>query len=118
MLYGAAGLAQNAEVTRLLLERGGDPNDDETPYHVPETYDLSVLRVMLESGKLMPDSLAMILLRKADLHDLEGVKLMLQHGADPNRMTRWGYTALHQALRRDNGLEIMRLCSIMERIRA
>ncbi len=62
---------------------------------------------MLESGRLTPDSLATILLRKADWHDAEGVKLMLQHGADPNRMTRWGYTALHQALRRDNRLEII-----------
>ncbi len=50
VLYGAAAIAQNADLTRLLLERGGDPNDDETPYHVPESYDLSVLRVLLESG--------------------------------------------------------------------
>jgi hypothetical protein len=26
-------------VTRLLLERGANPNDEETPYHVPETTD-------------------------------------------------------------------------------
>ena len=57
--------------------------------------------------KLSPDSLATILLRKSDLHDLEGVKLMLANGADPNRMTPWGYTALHQSLRRDNSLEIV-----------
>jgi ankyrin repeat protein len=107
VLYGAAGVAQNADLTRLLLERGGDPNDDETPYHVPESYDLSVLRVMLESGKLTPDNLATILLRKNDWHDLEGVKLMLANGADPDRMTRWGYTGLHQSLRRDNSLEIV-----------
>jgi ankyrin repeat protein len=107
VLYGAAGLAQNADLTRLLLQRGGDPNDDETPYHVPESYDLSVLRVMLETRKFTPESLAMILLRKNDWHDLEGIKLMLANGADPNRMTRWGYTALHQALRRDNSLEIV-----------
>ena len=75
VLYGAAAIAQNADLTRLLLERGGDPNDDETPYHVPESYDLSVLRVLLESGKFTPDSLATILLRKSRLHDLEGVKL-------------------------------------------
>ncbi len=33
-IYGAAGIAQHAELTRLLLERGADPNDEETPYHV------------------------------------------------------------------------------------
>jgi ankyrin repeat protein len=107
VLYGAAGLAQNAGLTRLLLERGGDPNGDETPYHVPESYDLSVLRVMLETGRLTQDSLSTMLLRKADVHDLAGVKLLLANGADPNRMTRWGYTALHQSLRRDNSLEIV-----------
>ena len=38
-LYGAAGVAHHAELTRLLLERGADPNDNETFYHTPETYD-------------------------------------------------------------------------------
>jgi ankyrin repeat protein len=28
--------------------------------------------------------------------------LLLEHGADPNHMTHWGFTALHQAIRRDN----------------
>src|SRR5207302_691605 len=42
-IYGAAGIAQHAGVTRLLLERGADPNDGETPYHVPETTDNTVL---------------------------------------------------------------------------
>jgi hypothetical protein len=28
-VYGAAGIAQHAGVTRLLLERGADPNDEE-----------------------------------------------------------------------------------------
>ena len=107
VIYGAAAVAQNADLTRLLLERGADPNDAETPYHAAESYHLAALRVLLESGKLTPDSMTTILLRKADVHDLEGAKLMLEHGADPNRMTRWGYTALHQALRRDNRLEII-----------
>lgn len=36
-LYGAAGVAHNPELTRLLLERGADPNDEEAVYHSPET---------------------------------------------------------------------------------
>jgi ankyrin repeat protein len=32
------------------------------------------------------------------------VTYLLANGADPNRMTRWGFTALHQAVRRDNAL--------------
>src|SRR5437660_11460501 len=104
-LYGAAGVAHHAELTRLLLERGADPNDEETPYHAPETYDNAALQVLVESGKLNADSLATMLLRKADWHDYDGIKFLLEHGADPNRMTRWQLTALHQALRRDNKLE-------------
>src|SRR5581483_1761438 len=48
-IYGAAGVARHAGLTRLLLERGADPNDEETPYHVPETWDNSVMRVLLDS---------------------------------------------------------------------
>src|SRR6478609_5529136 len=108
-LYGAAGVAHHAELTRLLLERGADPNDNETFYHAPESYDNAALKVLVESGKMRPDLLAGMLLRKADLHDYEGMKYLLEHGADPNRMTMWGYTALHQAVRRDNGIELIDL---------
>ncbi len=104
-IYGAAGVAHHAGLTRLLLERGADPNDDETPYHAPETNNNSAVRVLLESGKLTADSLAMMLVRKADWHDLDGTRLLLEHGADPNRMTRWGWTAFQHAIRRDNRTE-------------
>jgi ankyrin repeat protein len=103
-LYGAAGVAHHARLTRLLLERGADPNDEEVPYHSPEGYDNAALEALVESGRLTADNLATMLLRKADWHDGKGQAYLLEHGADPNRMTRWGYTALHQALRRDNAL--------------
>jgi hypothetical protein len=32
VLYGAAGVAHHADMTRLLIDRGADPNDEETPY--------------------------------------------------------------------------------------
>lgn len=108
-IYGAAGIAQHAELTRLLLDRGADPNDEETPYHVIETRDNTVLRILLESGKLNPLSLSTLLLRKCDWHDLEGLRLVLEHRADPNWITGWGHTALHQAVRRDNSLEMIQL---------
>jgi ankyrin repeat protein len=108
-LYGAAGVAHHADLTRLLLERGADPNDNETFYHAPETYDNDALKVLVESGKMRPDLLAGMLLRKADWHDYDGMKYLLEHGADPNRITIWGYTALHQTLRRDNALRNIEL---------
>ncbi len=108
-IYGAAAIACHSGLTELLLAHGADPNDDETPYHVPESRDNSVLKLMLESGRLNQTSLNTILLRKADRHDEHGMQLALEHGADPNHVTRWGFTALHQALRRDNGLIIIEL---------
>ena len=108
-LYGAAGVAHHAGVTRVLLERGADPNDGEVPYHSPEGYDNAALQVLVESGRMTAESLTTMLCRKHDWHDYEGVKWLLEHGADPNRMTHWRRTAFHQALRRDNSLEIIEL---------
>ena len=109
VLYGAAGVAHHAPLTRLLLERGADPNDEETPYHAPESCDNGALEVLVESGKLTADNLAVMLIRKHDWHDGDGVEYLLRHGADPNHQQRWGFTALHHALARDNDLEIIAL---------
>ncbi|MGB9464144.1 MAG: ankyrin repeat domain-containing protein [Candidatus Acidiferrum sp.] len=106
-IYGAAGIAQHPELTRLLLERGADPNDEETPYHVPETYENAVVKILVESGKLNDVSLTTMLLRKTDWHDYDGIKWLLEQGADPNRATRWGRTAFHHAVLRDNGIDII-----------
>jgi hypothetical protein len=104
-IYGAAGIAQDAGVTRLLLERGADPNDEETPYHVPETTDNTVLKILLESGKLNEKSLGCILVRKADWHDLDGLRLALDHGANPALSPGWCTYPLHHAIERDNRIE-------------
>ena len=103
-LYGAAGIAHHEPLTRLLLERGADPNDGETPYHVIETRDNGALRALVESGRCISETLSTMLLRKADWHDHEGIAYLLANGADPNAQSKWRYTALHQALRRDNDL--------------
>ncbi|MEO6446666.1 MAG: ankyrin repeat domain-containing protein [Gemmatimonadaceae bacterium] len=106
-IYGTAGVAHHAELTRLLLERGADPNDDETPYHAAEGYDNAAMQVLVASGKMNADSLTTLLIRKADWHDAEGIRWLLAQGADPNRMTRWGRTALFHAVQRDNDLAII-----------
>jgi ankyrin repeat protein len=103
-IYGAAGVARNPDLTRLLLEFGADPNDEETPYHAPETYDNVVLEVILDSGRFNQRSLATVIARKCDWHDEKGLALALKHGADPNYLTTWKYTPFHQSIRRDNGL--------------
>lgn len=108
-IYGAAGFAKHPGLTRLLLDHGADPNDEETPYHAPETYDNTTLQVLLESGKLNGRSKVWLLVRKADWHDLDGMRLALQHGADPNAVPRWGNTALQHSVLRDNSIDILRL---------
>jgi hypothetical protein len=104
VIYGAAGLAQNPGLTRLLLDHGADPNDEETPYHTPETYDNTVVEILLRSGRFNKISLTTVATRKCDWHDDKGLELALEHGADPNYLTRWKYSLLQQAIRRDNGL--------------
>ena len=107
VLYGAAGIAHHPALTRLLVERGAEPNDGEVTYHTPESYDNRALEILVESGKLTADSLAVMLVRKCDWHDRDGIELLLAHGADANLVTRWGMNALHHALTRDNSLAII-----------
>jgi len=107
-LYGAAGMAHHAGLTRLLLERGADPNDGETPYHAPEGYDNTVLQILLESGKVDERGKGWILARKADWHDFEGLKLALAYGADPNFIPHWGTSGLQHSVLRDNGIEMIK----------
>ena len=97
-LYGAAGVAHHPELTRLLLDRGADPNDGEVAYHSPETLDNRTIHVLVESGKLTQDSLGMMLARKFNWHDDDGVHWLLERGADPN-WPLWGSRPLHWALR-------------------
>ena len=108
-LYGAAGVAHNVELTRLLLARGADPNDDEAVYHSPETYDNAAMKLLVETGKLTPEYLSMMLIRKHDWHDYDGVKYLLERGVDPNFQRGRGWIAIHHAVARNNSLAIIEL---------
>jgi ankyrin repeat protein len=108
-LYGAAGVAHHEEMTRLLLGRGADPNDGEAVYHSPESEDLGALKALVETGKLTDESLALMLVRKHDWHDFDGVKYLLEHGADPNHERQRGWSAINHAIARDNSLKIIEL---------
>jgi len=108
-LYGAAGVAHNAELTRLLLERGADPNDVEAVYHSPETGDNAAMKLLVETGKVTPENLSLMLIRKHDWHDSEGVKYLLERGVDPNWRGKRGWNPLHHAIARNNSQEIITL---------
>jgi ankyrin repeat protein len=108
-LYGAAGVAHHPELTRLLLDRGADPNDDEVPYHAPETLDNRAMKILVGSGRLTPASLVTMLMRKFDWHDDEGVAWLLSLGVDTNFLTQWGDRPLQHALSRGNPLAYFEL---------
>jgi ankyrin repeat protein len=108
-IYGVAGVAHHPELTRLLLAHGADPNDGETPYHAPETLDDRALHVLVDSGKVSADSLTTMLHRKLDWQHYEGVARLLDHGADPNRISHWGRRALAHALGRTSPLRYFQL---------
>jgi Ankyrin repeats (many copies) len=108
-LYGAAGVAHHAGLTQLLLDRGADPNDGETPYHVPEGYDNTVLEILLKSGRVDERGKAWIICRKCDWHDCDGLRMGLDYGCDPNYVPHWGSSATQHSVLRDNRIEMIRL---------
>jgi hypothetical protein len=100
-LYGAAGQNHDAELTRLLLARGADPNDGESLYHSLE--HPACTRLLLEAGARVTGTNA--LYRSLDLDDPEPLRLLLAHGGDANEpapgppTSDWG-TPLLWAIRR------------------
>jgi ankyrin repeat protein len=108
-LYGAAGVAHHVALTRLLIERGANPNDEDAVYHSPEGDDLGAMQVLVETGKVTPENLSVMLVRKSDWHDFEGVKYLLEHGAGTNFKRGRGWFPLLHALARNNSLAIIDL---------
>ena len=109
VLYGAAGVAHHGPLTRVLIERGADPNDPEVVYHTPEDWDMDALRAVVETGRLTRESLSLMLLRKHDWHHTEGVRYLLERGADPNFVGGRWLTPLQHAIVRDNDLAVVEL---------
>jgi ankyrin repeat protein len=126
-LYGAAGQNHDPDLTRRLLEKGADPNDNESLYHSLETP--ACTRLLLDAGAVVTGTNA--LYRCLDLDDIDTFRLLLSHadgaselsgsrlllwairrrrspahieallaaGVDPSGQTRDGVSAYTQALR-------------------
>jgi ankyrin repeat protein len=80
-LYGAAGRVHDPGLTRLLLERGADPDDGESLYHATEAASPDCVRVLLEHGASVEGTNA--LAHALDEDRFEHVRLLLEAGADP-----------------------------------
>jgi hypothetical protein len=81
-LYGAAGKNHQAELAKLLLDAGADPNDNESVYHATEESSLTCLKLLLASGARAKGTNA--LNHSLDRDALECTQLLLEAGADPN----------------------------------
>ena len=101
-LYGAAGVAHDPELTRVLLEAGADPDDGESLYHSTESSSTACLELLLEHGASTSDTNA--LAHALDDERLDHVRLLLEAGADPNE-----HAHVAHAVRRGRGPELIRL---------
>lgn len=114
-LYGAIGHADNMALGRWLLERGANPNDNESLYHATELGHHEGLRLLLAHGADPRGTNA--LLRALDFGDHEAVALLIAAHAeveDFNDATvggepPWVLPALHQAARRMNDAKMVEL---------
>lgn len=93
VLYGAAGRTHNRAMTRLLLEAGANPDDNESLYHSVEGPDDGCTRLLLSAGARVTGTNA--LGRVLDFDKLDTLQLLLAHGGDA-REQAW----IHHAIQR------------------
>jgi ankyrin repeat protein len=103
-IYGASGKNHHPGMTRLLLARGADPNDNESLYHSAESPDLTCTRLLLEAGARVEGSNAVA--HALDSADPELLKLLLAHTRSLREHD--SHTLLH-AVRRGQPIEVIHM---------
>src|SRR4051812_6019461 len=122
-LFGAAGIANNPDLTKLLLDAGADPNDlmgdpgesdgpqtlgSEALYHSCEFADTACLKLILDA-KPHSRRVSYCLGRALDFKDPAAAMMFLEHGADPNFRIPWQHnrTHLHKAVMMGRDLKLV-----------
>jgi ankyrin repeat protein len=111
--------APNAEIARLLLDRGAVPDDDDL-YLAGFGEDHESLRLLLSGPADISEIARMALAAPLSGNDAEGVRLLLEAGADPRRYlddadaeggsdTAHPFSVLYAAVRSDCSAEIVDL---------
>lgn len=101
-LYGAAASGYNPVMTRMLLEAGANPDDNESLYHSVEGEDPACLKLLLDAGARVNGTNA--LGRVLDFDRIEMLKMLLAAGGDPNERG-W----MQHAILRGRSLEHIRV---------
>jgi ankyrin repeat protein len=104
-VYGAAGIAGDAELTEMLLASGADPNDagpnhavGEALYHASEHRDPTCARLLIDAGT-DPQVIVHCLGRALNFDNHSMIAMFCSHGARPRA------AHLHQALWRRRSAE-------------
>lgn len=101
-LFGAAGKNHSVAMTQLLLERGANPDDNESLYHSMESSDPTCTRLLLEAGATVDGTNAMG--HALDFDRPEGLRLLLEHGGNPGHPGASDFPLFH-ALKRGRSVE-------------
>ncbi len=105
-LYGATGYNDNPALGRVLIDAGAKVDDDESIYHSTEHDDLACLRMLLAPRPRIHGN---VLKHMLDREHLEGVRLLLDAGADPGETNDRAETSLHWAVWRDRSPAMVEL---------
>jgi len=113
-LFFAAGRNYNPDLTKLLLERGANPNDGESIHHAAEGGHLECLQLLHDHGANLdfndPPYNTTPLWFLIHWGFTKSVPWLLEHGADPNRRSApRGETVLHAAARRGVRRELLEM---------
>lgn len=107
-LYAAANMSRDLEVVRLLLDAGATADDGESLYHATEGDDLRIAEVLIQAGASLDGGVLHNALYRESPAML---RLLLQHGADPETAKSYfdPNPALHHAVRNGRSAETIGL---------
>ena len=105
-LYGATGYNDDPELARILIDAGAIVDDSESVYHSTEHASLECLRLLLSYTPRIHGNTVRHML---DREEVEGMRLLLDAGADPAEVNARGETPLHFAVWRDRSPAVVRL---------
>ncbi len=119
-LYAVTGMHNVLPIARLLLDAGANPTDGESVFHAAESFHEDALELLLAAGADLNhtgewgNTAVYFLLRWHDVEREErvnqGVRWLLDHGADPNVLCgKERENSLHVAARRGQSPEVVRL---------